>query len=83
MLEIKDEVTLNNGKKYFVSSKTEYKKKVYYLLTELGNLHNIMICVETERKTLKEVTDKDLISKLSLNFTKASLELIQDDLEDL
>ena len=79
MLEIKDKVTLSNGRKYLVTSKVIYKNNIYYLLIDDKDLNCIKIVLETKRKTLKEVFDKELITKLSLYFIKNSVTVIKED----
>ncbi len=82
MLEIKDKVTLSNGRKYLVTSKVIYKNNIYYLLIDDKDLNCIKIVLETKRKTLKEVFDKELITKLSLYFIKNSVTVIKEDLKN-
>ena len=82
MLEIKDKVTLSNGRKYLVTSKAIYKNNIYYLLIDDNDLNNVKIVLETKRKTLKEVLDKELITKLALYFVKNSVTVIKEDLKN-
>lgn len=74
MLDIKDLITLNDGKKYLVIAKLLHDNITYYYIVELDNIANVKICGEGSKNgkiTLTEVEDPKIFKKLVLLFGKS------------
>ena len=69
-IDIKDIITLDDNKKYVVTSKTSYENKDYYLLLDKDEKSEYLICY-LENNELIETEDKDLNTKLLELFLKA------------
>ncbi len=71
MIDIKDVLTLSDGNKYGVVSKTTKDNKVYYYLVDTNDNSNIKFCYESRNESqidLIEVNDEELIKSLLLSF---------------
>lgn len=67
MIDIKDVITLSDGNKYGVVSKTILDGKTYYYLVDVNHHKNLKFCYEKNSGSefkLVEVEDKALIQKL-------------------
>ena len=62
-IDIKDVLTLNDGNKYIVVSKTNYNDKTYYLIIDINNNTNIKFCY-LDNDELVESEDKIINTKL-------------------
>lgn len=73
MIDIKDVITLSDGKQYGVVSKAIKDSVNYYFLVETDNISNIKICYEviTENQIeLIEFDDENLVQNLLLLFVE-------------
>ncbi len=71
MIDIKDVLTLSDGNKYGVVSKTTKDNKIYYYLVDTNDNSNIKFCYESRNESqidLIEVNDEELIKSLLLSF---------------
>ena len=64
MIKVKDIITLSDGNKYGVVSKTNLNDINYYYLIDINNYHNIKFLFEEKELSLVEVIDKELLKKL-------------------
>ncbi len=72
-IEVRDVLTLSDGIKYAVISRTTIGDKVYYYLVDINNYNNFKMCLEDRSEdsiSLIEVEDAKEIEKLRLLFTK-------------
>lgn len=72
-IEIRDLLTLSDGLKYAVISKTNIGEDIYFYLVDVNNFNNYKICLEEKSEnniSLIDVEDEKLIEKLRLLFTK-------------
>ena len=83
-IDIKDVITLDGKEKYVVSSKTNYKNRIYYLLVNENDMSDVKICYEKgSDNILLESNDKDINQNLLPLFLKASSKAININLSDL
>lgn len=71
MIDIRDVLTLSDGNKYGVVSKTIKDGIVYYYLVDINDNSNIKFCYEDKTPNqidLVEVNDEKLIKSLLLSF---------------
>lgn len=78
IIDIGDRITLNDNRKYLVSSKVVYDNSLYYLLTDLENISEYKICLLTSKNTLIRINDEDVINKLVPYLVCESLNNIQN-----
>ncbi len=81
MFQLMDTVTLEDNKKYLVTDKREYNKKLYYLLVNEDDVFDFLIGF-IEGKDFNLVTDKNEYSKLLELFHKNSFE-VEKEIEDI
>ena len=73
MIDIRDVLTLSDGNKYGVVSKTVKDNVVYYYLIDIKDNSNIKFCYEDKTPNqidLVEVNDEKLIKDLLLSFAE-------------
>ena len=71
MIDIKDVLTLSDGKQYGVVSKTTKNNIVYYYLIDINDNSNIKFCYEYKTPNqidLVEINDEKIIKDLFLSF---------------
>ena len=80
-IEIKDTLTLSDGNKYIVVSKTNSNGKTYYYLVDLVNNKNIKFC-EEDHNELVEIENSEIIRALLPLFVNASKDILNEILEE-
>lgn len=80
-IDIKDLLTLNDGNKYIVCSKTKLDNKTYYYLVDINDNKNLKFCLE-DNGDLIELEDKALIQKLLPMFTDEVKDIINSLIEE-
>ena len=83
-IDILDLITLEDDKRYVVSSKASYEGKIYYYLIAELDPENVKFCVEgDEDNSLDEVTDNDLLENVLFPlFIENSTPIITEILEE-
>lgn len=78
-IDIKDIITLDDGKSYVVVSKVSYEGKLYYYIIDKDNMKNIKFLYE-DNNELVEFNNKELLTKLlPLFFNEVKDELPLDN----
>ena len=82
-IDIKDTLTLSDGNRYIVVSKSSFQNNVYYYLIDRDNIENIKFCRKSKDElSFIEIDNKELIQQLLPLFAKASFDSItKEDLE--
>ena len=84
-IDIRDEITLDDGQDYIVISKINYQGKTYDYIVSINDNTNIKFCYENpEKHSIVEVLDQEMIKKLLPLFAENSVELLKsfNKLED-
>lgn len=76
-INIKDKITLDDDKEFYVASKLEYEGKTYYYLISTDK-EIIMFCYE-DKDDLVEIKDAELIMKLLPAFTKITSKILKEE----
>lgn len=64
-IDVKDKITLDDGKEYVVVSKINYQNRIYYYLIEANAQSTFKICYEkTGTNILVDSEDKDVNTAL-------------------
>lgn len=82
-IQIKDVLTLSDGKKYLVTSKVEKDSKTYLLITDINDFNNNKVVYENiEHNSVIELEDEKIVNQLKPLFLKVTLKDLKGVLED-
>lgn len=77
-IDIGDYVTLNDNKRYFVSSKVVYNNSLYYMLNDFEDMNEFKIFMLINNNKLIKIEDESIISRLVPYFVRESLNSIEN-----
>lgn len=77
-IDIGDYVTLNDNKRYFVSSMVVYNNNLYYMLNDFKDMNEFKIFMLVNNNKLIKIDDESIISRLVPYFVRESLNSIEN-----
>ena len=70
-IELLDELTLDNDKKYVVGALSKRGEETFYCLVNSEKNDDLIICKTTDEENLTEVNDPELVRSLLPEFYKS------------